>query len=861
MKSILVIDGNSVLFRAYYATVYSGGKLMKTSSGIPTNAVFGFVMMINKALELIQPDGVFVAWDAGKPTFRHEMYKEYKGTRKELDPELKAQFPIVREYLDASGIVRYEQEGIEADDIIGSFAKAHPEVQIHILSSDRDLLQLIDASCDVYLMKKGITEMQCMDETALMETMHVTPAQIIDLKALMGDSADNIPGVKGIGPKTAEKLLDTYHTVENVYAHLQELKGATKTKLEAGREAAMLSKVLATIKTDAQLDLKLEDMMCKPASDTQRSFFLKYEMHSFLKDQPKKEAKALDVKSSACFDAELLSDNSFLYADFDNENFYDAQLYGFALANADKAQYVKLADALQDEAFRTYLAENAHKQTFDVKNTYHALAKAGFACKPFAFDVMLAAFLADSRINTEEALCNAHALEFCADKESIYGKKGKSIEIDEALQIQHALERAKAYASICEPLKQQLIAYQLMPLYQEIELPLSEVLASMEAEGIACSQEVLAEIASAMQEKLEGLSQEIYQLAGFSFNIQSPKQLAALLYDELKLKSGKKRSTAADVLEKLRYAHPIVDLILQYRKYAKIHSTYAVALQKHIQKDGRIHTLFHQTLTQTGRLSSSDPNLQNISVRDEEGKEIRKAFIPSPGNVLISADYSQIELRMLAHMANETSMQDAFCHGADIHQRTAAQIFDVEERDVTSAMRRSAKTVNFGIIYGQSDYGLSEQLDITVIEAREFMEKYFACYPRIHSFMEENIAYCEAHGYVKTLFERRRYIDEIKDKNFMIRSFGKRAAMNAPIQGSAADLIKLAMVKIYREMKKRGMRSKMILQIHDELIFDVVKAEESEMLELIQRGMEEAMELSVPLVADVHMGDNWYNAK
>ena len=860
MKKVLVVDGNSVLFRAYYATLYGSGASMSTRQGIPTNAVFGFVMMLNKAIEMLKPDGIFVAWDAGKPTFRHEMYTEYKGTRKELDESLKAQFPIVREYLDARGIVRYEEVGIEADDIIGSFVKSHPELEIHILSSDRDLLQLIGPNSFVHLMKKGITQLEKMDEAQLLETMQLTPSQIIDMKALMGDTADNIPGVKGIGEKTAIKLLHTYGNVECLYDHLDEIKGKMKEKLAQGKDIAMLSKKLATIYTDATLQLNMDDVWLKEDLDTLNAFYLKYEMNSFLKEKKTVEVKPLKIEQSKKVPQTLLSDQTFIYVDYDNAHFSEAKCYGFALAKGEERVYIPVEDALQDEAFLEYLASEQCKYSYDVKNCYHALKKLGISFKPFDFDVMLGAFLVDSRVNDEMNLIQRHQLSIAFERDDIYGKKTKG-NIDVEKQVTHALEKATAYASICQNVLEQLEAQNLMKLFNEIEMPLSYVLYEMEEAGISVSASKLQEIAAELEIQLEALTTQIYGYAGCEFNIQSPKQLATILYDQLGLKSGKKRSTAADVLEKLKHTHPIVEAILQYRKYAKIHSTYAVALQKHIASDGRIHTLFHQIQTTTGRISSSEPNLQNISVRDEVGKEVRKAFVASEGCVLVSADYSQIELRMLAHMAQEAKMQEAFNQGADIHTRTAAQIFEVDEEVVNADMRRSAKTVNFGIIYGQSDFGLSEQLNITVIEAREFIEKYFACYPRIRSFMDDNIRYCEEHGYVKTLFERRRYIEEIHDKNFMIRSFGKRAAMNAPLQGSAADLIKLAMVNIHQQMQQLNVKSKMLLQIHDELIFDVVLEEQELMMKLIQEGMEQAMKLSVPLVADVHAGDSWYSAK
>lgn len=861
MKKLLLIDGNSMLFRAYYATVY--GRMMKTSNGIPTNAVYGFITMINKALSMVEPDAVLVAWDAGKPTFRHETYTEYKGTRKELDQELIVQFPIAREFLDAYGMKRYECEGIEADDIIGSMAKKYPDVEIHILSSDRDLLQLIDPTTDVYLMKKGITEMEVMDEAKLKEAMGIVPSQIIDLKALMGDTADNIPGVKGIGEKTALKLLSEYETVDNVYAHIDEIKGKLKEKLETDKEKAFLSKYLATIKVDAEIPLPFETMLLQEPKEELHDFFVKYEMKSFVKDtmdtrEVKKEGSRSVVKQIS---SQLLQDGALVYANVDNESYYDAVLYGFAVSLKDQTEYIELQDALADTRFLAWLKEENGKAVYDAKNFYHALHKNGIEFADVKFDVMIAAFLVDGTLSDYDKLAEKYQFDRSLLKDDVFGKKGKGklVDLDEAAR--YAMLQADHLQDLVSELDASLKEMEMKELFDTIEMPLTHVLYAMEKEGVVTSLSTLDEIARATSDKVDTLSAQIYEMAGMEFNINSPKQLAQILYDELGLKAGKKRSTAADVLEKLAKQHPIIPLLLEHRKYQKIYSTYAVGLSKHVLKDGKIHTIFNQIQTQTGRLSSSEPNLQNISVRDEEGKEIRKAFVASEGHVLLSADYSQIELRMLAHMADEEVMIDAFNHGIDIHTKTAMQIFDVDHDSVDANMRRSAKTVNFGIVYGQSDFGLSEQLGISRKEAHAFIDKYFASYPNIKSFMDSTIQFCEENGYVKTLFNRRRYIKEISDKNYMMREFGKRAAMNAPIQGSAADLIKLAMIHIFERMRREQVKSRMILQIHDELIFDVWEDELEQMKSIVEEGMQQAMTLRVPLIAEANIGKSWYEAK
>lgn len=860
MKKMLLIDGNNMLFKAYHATSY--GRMMTTSNGVPTNAVYGFAMMIQKALDMIQPDAVLVAWDSGKPTFRHTYFDGYKGTRKDVDQELIVQFPMAREYLDAYGIFRYEEDGIEADDIIGTMAKQYPDYQINILSSDKDLWQLIDPTTNIYVMKKGLSEIEVMDEAKLMETKGIVPSQIIDLKALMGDASDNIPGVKGVGEKTALKLLQDYQTVDNVYEHLDEIKGKLKEKLENDKENAFMSKYLATIKTDNPLPFTVEDLMLQEPKDTLHDFFVKYEMNSFIKKTQVKKAE-VEIKSTTVttISKELLVENSVLWADVDNENYFDATFYGVGVTNGTTMEYIALEDLRNDAACLAYVASDTPKVTYDAKNFYHAMYQAGLACGEFTFDVMLAAFLLDGSISDYDKFVEKYQINNNLHRDDVYGKRGKPKLIDAQERISYVTTQCAGIASLVEDMRKELQEKEMLELFEQIEMPLTKVLFEMEKNGVITDLHVLDEIAQQTAAKIDILSKQIYDIAGYEFNINSPKQLGGVLYDDLGLKAGKKRSTAADVLEKLIHVHPIISLLLEHRKYSKLYSTYAIGLSKHVHKDGRIHTIFNQTQTQTGRLSSSEPNLQNISVRDEEGKEIRKAFVASENHTLMSADYSQIELRMLAHMADEHEMIDAFNHNIDIHTKTAMQIFDVAADEVDANMRRSAKTVNFGIVYGQSDFGLSEQLGISRQEAHTFIEKYFASYPNIKTFMDETIAFCEAHGYVKTLFNRRRYIKEINDKNYMMREFGKRAAMNAPIQGSAADLIKVAMIRIYEDMEKRQLKSQMILQIHDELIFDVCDDELAVMKEVVEGGMQEAMRLKVPLIAEANIGKNWYDAK
>ena len=858
MKKLLLLDGNSMLFRAYYATLYT--HRMTTSNGIPTNAVYGFVMMLNKAIDIIEPDEILVAWDAGKPTFRHKQFSAYKGTRKPLDEELIVQFPIVREYLDAAGIKRYEQEGYEADDIIGSMAKCCKDVQTTILTSDRDLLQLIDATTHVLLMKKGLSEMDLMDEQNLLDTYGITPGQVIEMKGLMGDTADNIPGVQGVGEKTALRLLNQYSTVENVYAHIDEVKGKLKEKLEKDKDNAFMSLELATIYTKMELPFELCDCEFSGIQEAVNGFYEKYEMRSLVNRTKQTKDEKWPLKEVDHFEM-IQDENVMIMPVCSQEPYLDQKLYGFMVPLDKTIYYISVENALENANFKKLL-EKKKIITWDTKEMMHLLDRYGFKWNEFSDDLHIAGFLLNSTATDSDALIEALHISL---PESFHDVSKKTKE-----EPAYSVTREKA---ICHSLTQQLFekrseirsslkSQNVISLYEDIEMPLAHVLFSMEKEGISIQESFLDEYGALLNQKLDELAQQIYGHAGMIFNINSPKQLANVLFDELNLSGGgRKRSTSADVLEKLRGKHPIIEDILEYRKIAKVLSTYIDGLKKHIRSDEKIHTCFNQTMTQTGRLSSSDPNLQNISIRDELGKEIRKAFVAQEGYHLLSADYSQIELRMLAHMANEDHMIKAFNEGLDIHTKTATLIFGCTPEEVDDQKRRIAKTVNFGIVYGQTEFGLSSQLHITRKEAGEFMQMYFDSYPKIHQYMNQLIDFCKENGYVETLFHRRREIPEINDKNFMTREFGKRAAMNAPIQGSAADLIKIAMLKMDKALKNANVQSKMLLQIHDELIFLVPDNELDLMQNLVKDTMENAMELKVPLKASISVGKSWYEAK
>ncbi|MCF0111354.1 MAG: DNA polymerase I, partial [Erysipelotrichaceae bacterium] len=763
---------------------------------------------------------------------------------------------------DAVGICWIEKEGIEADDIIGTTVKRYPDWDINILSSDRDLLQLIDATSSVWLMKKGLTEIVEMTEESLYEELKIKPLQITDLKGLMGDASDNIPGVPKVGEKTALKLLYDYGTVENLLDHTSELKGKLKENIESNADLARLSKLLATINTQCEFPLDINE--CDVRTDNQKAieFFTKYDMRVFLskyrtKAEPEKVMEYRQVKKVP---DGYFSMPTVVIPDQNDKRAQDAVLYGFAFANGTGILYQELEDAKRDNKTMEFLTSDREKIVVSSKDFYHVAGKEMKVQPEGVFDCLVAHFLTAGKGSDLQGLLDSCRTSLPYTFEEVYGKPNKPILPEPDKQMKLTCSVAEFILNHYEKWKKDLNRYDMNSLYYEMELPLTHVLYEMETEGIRVDIGILDQIAGKTKQQIDNLSEKIYELCGKVFNINSPKQLAEVLYDDLGLPGGKKRSTAADVLEKLS-GHEVVRNILEYRKYQKLYSTYAEGLKKYITPDGKIHTSYNQCVTQTGRLSSTEPNLQNISVRSEEGREIRKAFIPEENCVLMSADYSQIELRILAHMANEKALIDAFNNDQDIHTRTAMDVFHVTADEVTSLMRRQAKAVNFGIVYGISDFGLAEQLQISRKEAGVYIDRYFESYPRIKGFMDDVVSYCEQNGYVTTLCNRRREIPEIHDKNYMMREFGKRAAMNAPIQGSAADLIKIAMIHIARKMKEMNVKSKMILQVHDELIFNVPEDERQLMSDLIETEMANAMNIQVPLIARCVEGATWYEAK
>ena len=870
MKKLLLTDGNSMLFRAYYATAYSGAR-MTTSTGIPTNAVFGFASMMQKAIDMIQPDAILVAFDAGKHTFRHDLYADYKGGRKPTPDDLVPQFQLVREYCDAYHIKWIEMENIEADDLIGTASKTFTDTETTILTSDHDLLQLVDDTTSVLLMKKGITDMDVMTPSKIKETMGIDPIQIIDLKGLMGDSSDNYPGIQGVGEKTAIKLINQYGSVEGVLEHETEIKGALGKKVIAGHDNALLSKKLATIKTNVQLPFTFDELLFHPDYSVLISYLKSLDMNKMASRYEgmssstpvlKEEVKEVSFERVTKIPSSFLLKDSFVFLDENQANFMQGEIFGFALCSDTETYYIRLEDAKKDKELLEYLKqETPHKCGYDIKRNMHLLEKESISIH-FYDDTMILASLCDSTLTSTEKIFDAFGLSTSITFEDVYGKSNKPVLfVDEENQTKYACESVQNIQRLYESTILKIKEYGMENLYRDIEMPLTEILYRMEKEGISVDINVLNDIANDTYARIQKETEEIYHIANKEFNINSPKQLSEVLYDELGLPSGKKRTTSADKLESLVGLHPIIDHILTYRKLSKIYSTYAEGLKKYIQKDGKIHTIYNQCATQTGRLSSSEPNLQNISVRDEEGKQIRKAFKPEKNCLMMSCDYHQIELRMLAHMADEKSLIDAFNQGVDAHTKTAMDIFDVSKDEVTSDMRRKAKTVNFGVVYGISEFGLAKQMDVSRFEARDFIDRYYEKFPGIKTYMNEIVKECEEKGYVTTLCGRRREIPEIHSSQHMIREFGKRAAMNAPIQGSAADLIKIAMIRIDQMMQDKKVKSKMILQVHDELIFNVVEGEENLMKEIIEEGMNHAMELKVPLTSECAVGKDWYEAK
>ncbi|NGM83098.1 DNA polymerase I [Paenibacillus sp. 7124] len=885
MDKLILIDGNNVIYRAFFAM-----PPLTNTAGQQTNAVYGFTTMLLRLIEEHKPSHLIVAFDAGKITFRHEGYQEYKGGRQKTPPELSEQFPLLKDLLRDLGVSQFEIENYEADDIIGSISRQADEAgrQVMIVSGDKDMLQLASEHTTIALIRKGVTDIELYGPEQIRQKYDLTPQQIIDLKGLMGDASDNIPGVPGVGEKTALKLLHQFGTVEGVLAGTGELKGKMKEKLEAHAEDAIMSKKLATIFREVPLTHSWEDMAFQGLkSDTAGPALAKLEFKSLLERlslsgsapvNGENAPKAVDLDIVIAGEAELeelaaaLKDVKALHVETNGENPHRAEVIGLSVSTPERHYFVPFELLKSDAAaaLRDWLAdEQAPKNGYDLHRADLTLHWQGVPFAGAAHDVQLAAYLLDPTEANQNLsdLVAKYGLPRLAPDEEVFGKGAKYKVPEMDILGAHVAAKSAAVLGLVPKQEKDLADTAMSGLFHDLEMPLSRILADMEKQGISVNTDGLKELGREFESTISGLVEQIYEIAGTEFNLNSTKQLGEILFDKLGLPVIKKTktgySTDAEVLEKLEPYHEIVRNILQYRTLAKLQSTYVEGLLKEIAPStGKVHTFYRQTIAATGRLSSQFPNLQNIPIRLEEGRKIRKVFVPSePGWSILAADYSQIELRVLAHISDDARLKEAFLHDMDIHTKTAMDVFGVPADAVDGNMRRSAKAVNFGIVYGISDYGLSQNLNITRKEAARFIEQYFEVFQGVRRYMDEIVREARKTGYVTTLLERRRYLPEINASNFNLRSFAERTAMNTPIQGTAADIIKLAMIHMDRALFKQKLKSRMLLQVHDELVFEVPEEELETMKKLVPEVMEGALQLSVPLKAEVSYGADWYEAK
>ncbi|WP_370838587.1 DNA polymerase I [Intestinibacter bartlettii] len=880
-KRLIIIDGNSIINRAFYALPD-----MSNSEGLKTNAIFGFVRMMFKIIEDYQPTHMSVAFDKKAPTFRHKQYADYKAGRKKMPDELAQQLQPLKDLLDKFNINRLELEGYEADDLIGTVARLGEEndFKVYIVTGDKDAIQLASHKTTTLITKKGVGEVEEYDYDSVLERYEMTPTQFIDLKGLMGDKSDNIPGVPGVGEKTGIKLLKQYSTIENLIEHTDELKGSIKKKIEENKDLALMSKELATIITNVPIEVKLEDLEYGNYNkDDVVEKFKEFGFTSLITKLLDIEGGETTIKEEIDLKIEHLDNvEDFIKKAEENKkviidvigkegNILDKRvLYVFLSLDGNEIYYVNEDELPQ---IKTLLSNpEIKKHGYDLKEDYILLKPYEIELNSMDFDITIAEYLIDSKSSTSYE-CSAIAMKYLTrkikSKEDLLGKGAKAKKFDEI-----EFDELSAYIGdilntvngVYPKMEEKLKETEMDGLFYHVEMPLVEVLGSMEYIGMKVDKDQLNELKEKFTTIINELENEIFELAGEPFNINSPKQLGVVLFEKLGLPVIKKTktgySTNAEVLEKLRDKHEIIDKITEYRQIVKLNSTYVEGLLKIINpKTGRIHSSFNQTITTTGRISSTEPNMQNIPVKTEMGRDIRKVFVADDNCKLVDADYSQVELRVLAHMSGDENMIDAFKHGEDIHSKTASQIFDVDIKDVTSKQRIEAKAINFGIIYGKTDFGLSQDLNIPVATAKAYIDSYFNKYPKIKEFMDEAVESATETGYATTILNRRRYIPEIKASNFIVRNQGKRFAMNAPIQGSAADIIKVAMVNVYNKLKENNMKSKLILQVHDELIVEAVD-EELEMAEkIVREEMENAQSMDVKLDVDLNTGDSWYETK
>ena len=867
MRKITIIDGNSLLFRAYYATAYPGVEIMRSQDGTPTNAIFAFSNMINKILsDVKEGDAIMVAFDTGKPSFRKQELETYKANRKPAPEELKIQFPISRDFLKALGIYQFEEEGFEGDDIAGSVAKlAEKEgYEVHLYTSDRDFLQLVNPNIYVHIIKRGLSDVAIMTPEKVQEEWGFEPLKIIDYKGLRGDSSDNLPGIPGIGEKTAVKLIQEYGSFDNIVANANNITGKVGEAIKNNAEIGRISRDLAISLTDLDLPFKMDDLVYSGYEFKEiNDFCQKYGLKQFIsKVSPKWKKK--DVTSLEDFKPEIIKslddidipNEIGVAVDFSDDDYTNAEIYGVAFEINNHHYYIHLDDLKNDQiALDVLKDENIKKYVYDYKAIKVGLAFKDIVIEGCVFDLLIASYLLDSSIKSNaDVVMNL----FGADLSS---NEDENLSLFSSENVERTAKIAYFAKNLAKKAYKSLEDVSAVSLYENLEIPLISTLAEMEIEGFPLDKNTLEDFGYEFKKKIDFLTKEIYELAGVQFNISSPKQLGEVLFDKLQLKGNRKGSTSFDYLKDLIDEHPIIPKVLEYRKYMKLLTTYVDGMKVHIHEDGKIHAKFNQALTTTGRLSSSDPNLQNISIRDEEGKMIRKAFYyPNHEYEILSLDYSQIELRVLASLSHCQSLLNIFKSGEDIHSATAKTIFNLEG-EPTDQQRRKAKTVNFGIVYGISDWGLADQLQCSVYEAKDIISSFYKNFPEIATFFQQIVNDALKNGYVSTLMGRRRYLRELHDSNYQTREFAKRAAMNAPIQGTAADLIKTAMIKVNNRIKEENLKSRMVLQIHDELIFKVVKEEKEKLYNLVKDTMENAIDLAIPLEVDGGFGLDWYSAK
>lgn len=879
-KTLVIIDGNSIINRAFYALPE-----MSNKEGLKTNAIYGFTNMLLKIIDTYNPTHISVAFDRKAPTFRHIEFKEYKAGRKKMPDELREQFEPLKDLLDKFNIHRLEIDGYEADDIIGTVSKIAEDngFKVYIVTGDKDAIQLASNKTTTLITKKGVGEVEEYDYDSVIEKYEMTPTQFIDLKGLMGDKSDNIPGVPGIGEKTGIKLIKEFSSIEGIFDNIDSIKGSTKKKLEENKELAIMSKKLATIIRDVPVEFNLEELEYGNYNTKDILDVFKYLGFTSLiprignLDESEEIVNEANVEISKLEDIDefinkVKENNELIIKTVTREgNILDKRIkYIFLSVDGKKIYYVE-----EDSIYKLeyiFTSNEIKKLGYNLKDDYIALKPYSIKLENIYFDITIAEYLIDSMSSTSYE-CSAIAMKYLTKKvktkeellgKGVKAKKYQDLSFEElSSHISQIIDTVKSVMPIME---ENLKESNMDGLLYHVEMPLVEVLADMEYEGVKVDKEKLNELGSQFKEIIKKLESEIYEISGEEFNINSPKQLGVILFEKLGLPVIKKTktgySTNAEVLDKLKDQSPIIDKIIEYRQIVKLNSTYVEGLLSIINPiDGRIHSSFNQTITTTGRISSTEPNLQNIPVKLEMGRNIRKVFISDKECKLVDADYSQVELRVLAHMSQDETMIDAFKHNEDIHTKTASQVFNVSMDEVTSKQRSDAKAVNFGIVYGKSDFGLSEDLNIPVKQAKEYIENYFNKYNKIKEFMDNIIEDASSNGYVTTILNRRRYIPEIKSSNFMLRNAGKRAAMNAPIQGSAADIIKIAMINVYKKLEENNLKSKLILQVHDELIVEAVDSEIDIVKKIVKDEMENAVCLDVNLDVDLNIGDSWYDTK